>query len=175
MENKMRKILFFIILAISFFATNEIANAKPQVIAIRHDSWSCNFDDYSCDLQSITVWIDNGDGTMTNHNFVWGTVNGEPFRYYYSNTSKISFLADIDAKVQIDDGYLQIQVPVSTSANVCELTSGKLIYNNVNVPANVNFKLPLNNLNIPYFIQLIKDGQLIYQNSHFNNQIQGVK
>ena len=173
-----KKISILMFLIISFFF---ITTEKAEAYALVHsaiDFRTFNFPDYNGFLRTTTEWYVDAYGNYRVISSWSGVINGKfvfgRLIWYYKIT-----INDGDSMhsiaVNINEGYLQIQSSVSGKVNVYELVSGRLIYNDMNVSANSNLNLPLNNLNIPYLIQIIDNEQLLYQNSHFNNLIKGGK
>ena len=54
-----------------------------------------------------------------------------------------------------------------------ELTTGAQSYNNVKILPNLAKHLSLNNPNIVYILQLIQDGQVVFQNTYLGENCQG--
>jgi hypothetical protein len=120
-----------------------------------------------CDITFIDYWYyDSETDSWSAITIYYGTVGGEP-RFGVYKPSNYS-LIDNKCEVIIQNNELIINTSINSSAFLYELGTGKLFAGNIFLSKEYPNYIQLSSQLFPYFIQIISDEQIVYQQSFIN-------
>ena len=160
--NQLKKIFLVLFVAlVGMTAMQQEANAKSEY---SHTTVSYFVGD-GYDVTAVDCWYyDTETGDWSGFTLYYGTVNGRRVIW----VEKLVSMDTYECNVMVQNNELLVSLPIDAAAFLYELGSGKLLKGNVSLTRNQSNSIQLDNKPIPLFLQIISEGQIVYQQSFIN-------